>query len=202
MIDYDHEIFNIDISGPAMPRPGALLVSEPFLREDFFQHGVILVTEYEFGAPAMGVVVNHPTGYTLQSLIEGIDREDDITVYCGGPLSCDRLFFVHTLGNDIIPDSNEVAPGVYIGGDFDAMRQYINAGYPVEGYIRFFVGYSGWSREQLDEELRNKVWAVAECKDYHALLTGENDSVWHRYVRALGKKYRGWRYHPRNPQCN
>lgn len=202
MIDYDREIFNINIASSALPRPGALLISEPFLREEYFHHAVIALIEYEFGSTAMGVVMNHPTGYTLHSLIEGIRVKDDIPVFCGGPLSCDRLFFIHTLGKEIIPNSNEVAPGLFIGDDFGAMRQYINAGYPVEGYIRFFVGYSGWSREQLDEELRSKVWAVAECSNYNNLLTGSNDPFWHRYVRALGNDFRGWRFHPRNPQCN
>lgn len=202
MIDYDREIFNINIASTALPRPGALLISEPFLREEYFHHAVIALIEYEFGATAMGIVMNHPTGYTLQSLIEGIKIKTDIPVYCGGPVACDRLFFVHTLGKEIIPECSEIAPGLFISGDFSAMRQYINAGYPVEGYIRFFVGYSGWSRQQLDEELRSKVWAVAECSSYHSLLTGSDDPFWHRYVRALGNDFRGWRLHPRNPQCN
>lgn len=202
MIDYESEIFNINIASPAIPRPGALLVSEPFLREDYFRHSVITLVEYEFGSTAMGVVMNHPTGYHLHSLIEGVRRKEEIPVFCGGPLSCDRLFFMHTLGNEIIPETNEVAPGLFMGGDFKAMKQYVNAGYPIEGYIRFFIGYSGWSREQLDEELASKVWAVAECEETHRLLTGSNDSYWHRYVRSLGDDFRCWLYHPCNPQCN
>ena len=202
MIDYDREIFNINIASKVSPQPGALLISEPFLREDYFRHSVISLIEYESGATAMGVVMNHPTSYYLHSLITGVTRKEHIPVYCGGPLSCDRLFFMHTLGPEIIPDSNEITPGLYIGGDFSSMKQYVNTGYPLEGFIRFFIGYSGWSREQLDEELESKVWAVAGCEDHHKLLTGAHDSYWHRYVKSLGTDFRGWLYHPPNPHCN
>lgn len=200
MIDYDNVLFNIDIAS-GMPHPGALLIAEPFLKDEHFAHAVICLVEYSIGGTAMGIVMNRNTAYTLQGLVQGITREKDIPVYCGGPMSCDRLYFVHTLG-DIIPDSREITPGLYIGGDFQAMLSYVNSGYPIEGYIRFFIGYSGWSREQLDEELNKRVWAVTEITDSHQLLTSTEDTYWHRAVRHMGKSFRGWRFHPQNPQAN
>ena len=200
MIDYDNVLFNINISS-GMPHPGALLVTEPFLRDEYFSHAVICLIEYAVGQTSMGIVRNHPTAYTLQGLVPGVTRTESIPVYNGGPLSCDRLYFVHSLG-DIIPESQTIRPGLYIGGDLKAMLDYVNAGYPIEGYIRFFIGYSGWSREQLDEELRNNVWAVTDFTDTETLLTGDDDAYWHRYVKAMGGKFRGWLYHPKNPQAN
>lgn len=202
MINYDHELFNINISSSERPKPGALLISEPFLREEYFNHSVILLVEYEPDSTAMGIVMNHPTNYTLGALIEGITRKESITVYCGGPMSCDRLYFIHTLGEELIPGARKLSQGIYIGGDFKSVIQYLNAGYPIDGYIRFFVGYSGWGSHQLNEELRTKVWAVAPPDTGELLLTGDQDAYWHRYVRSLGNEFRGWRYHPRNPQCN
>lgn len=200
MIDFDKKIFNIDIPGKS-PSVGSLLVSEPFLKEDYFHHTVICMADYAPDSTAMGIVLNRQTAYTLQGLISGITIEQPIPVFCGGPMAYDRLFFLHTLG-DIIPDSRQITEGLYVGGDFNAIINYINHGYPLEGYVRFFVGYSGWSRLQLDEEISNKVWAVTESTDNNALLTGSEDSFWHRYVRQLGNDYRGWRYHPRNPHAN
>lgn len=201
MIDYDNVLFNINISS-GMPCPGALLISEPFLREEHFAHSVICLVDYQQASTAMGIVMNHPTAYTLQGLVQGVTRREQIPVWCGGPMSCDRLYFLHTLGQDIIPESRQIADGLWIGGNFDSMLRYVNDGYPIEGHIRFFIGYSGWSREQLDEELRNHVWAVMEPLSLQSLLTGGNDAYWHRHVRALGDAFRGWLYHPRNPQAN
>lgn len=200
MIDYDNVLFNIDITS-GMPHPGALLISEPFLKDEHFSHSVICLVEYAVGHSSMGIVLNRSTAYTLQGLIQGVKRREDIPVYCGGPMSCDRLYFMHTLG-DLLPEAREFSPGLFIGGEFQAMLDYVNAGYPIDGCIRFFIGYSGWSREQLDEELRNRVWAVAEPGDISQLFVGEEDAYWHRHVRCMGHEFRGWLYHPKNPQYN
>lgn len=200
MRDYDDILFNIKIAS-GQPRPGALLVAEPFLREQHFAHTVILLIDYAPASPSMGVVLNRLTAYTLQGLISGVEREDPIQVYCGGPMSCDRLFFIHTLG-EAIPGSREVAPGVYIGGELDAVLDYINAGLPLDGYVRFFVGYSGWSPMQLDEELRDHVWAVTDPIAPDSLLKGSEDKYWHRFVRKLGSPFRGWLFQPQNPHNN
>lgn len=201
MIDFESLLFNIDIDTRRIPRAGSLLVAEPFLRERYFHHAVICLVDYEPRGSAMGIVLNNRTSYTLQDLLPAVTVEKPIPVYCGGPMSCDRLYFIHTLG-DLIPSSREIAPGLHIGGDFDSMLSIVNDGYAVDGHLRFFLGYSGWGVEQLDEELLKSVWAVTDIPDLGSLLSGEEDSYWHNIVRSMGENYRGWLYHPRNPHAN
>ena len=201
-MDYKTLLFNIDIPPVSSPAPGALLVSEPFLHEEYFNHAVIALVEYEPSESAMGVVLNNETDYKLQDLIEGITVREPIPVFCGGPVSEDRLFFIHTLG-DLIPDTQPLGNGLWIGGDFDAMLKIINDRYDLEGNIRFFLGYSGWEAGQLEGELSRRVWAVGQMPESpRELLLDEGDAAWHRAVRSLGPSYRGWLYHPQNPMVN
>lgn len=200
MTNIDSLLFKIEMDHRT-PFPGALLVSEPFLREDYFCHAVICIVEHEAGTSTMGLVLNKPTSYTLNSLIPQINLDISIPIYCGGPLSGDRLYFIHTLG-DIIPLSQKISDGLYIGGDFDAVIEYINSGHPIKNNIRFFLGYCGWDPGQLDDELKHHVWAVSESNCNQKLLTGFGDKYWHKYVKTLGEEYRGWLYHPENPQMN
>lgn len=201
-MDYKSLLFNIDIPTGQAPAPGALLVSEPFLHEEYFNHAVISLVEYEPGGGAMGVVLNNESDYSLQELVEGVKVKEPIPVYCGGPLASDRLFFIHTLG-DVIPGTQPLADGVWIGGEFDPMLSIINDRYELDGNIRFFLGYSGWTDSQLEDELSNKVWAVTGMPSSpHDLLTGDGDAYWHRTVRTLGSDFRGWLYHPQNPAVN
>ncbi len=200
MIDFDNCLFNIDIPC-GTPDVGSILIAEPFLKEEYFHHAVICVIDYGKDLSSMGVVLNRMTAYNLQSLLAEVTVDEPVPVYCGGPMSYDRLFYLHTLG-DLIPESRQIADSLYVGGDFDSIIRYVNDGYPLDGYVRFFVGYSGWSPHQLDEEIGNKVWAVSHTSDYPALLTGCEDAYWHRCVRMLGHDFRGWRYHPRNPHAN
>ncbi len=201
MIDFESLLFNIDINTRCIPRPGSLLVAEPFLRERYFHHAVICLVDYEPRGSAMGIVLNNLTSYTLQDVLPSVKAKTPIPIYCGGPMSCDRLYFMHTLG-ELIPDSREVTPGLYIGGDFETVLSIVNDGYSTDSHLRFFLGYSGWDVEQLDGELLKNVWAVTDISSLDTVLTGEEDAYWHRVVRGMGKKYRGWLYHPRNPHSN
>lgn len=194
-----NSIFNIDIP-TGTPRAGSILVAEPFLEESYFHHGVILLAEYGHSTSAMGLVLNKETQYTLSELLPSYNLPDNIPVYLGGPMENERLFYIHTLGS-VIDDSIELLPGLWIGGNFDQVVEYLNAGYPVEGHIRFLMGYSGWERGQLDHEIRNHVWAVTRATS-DDIMTGTGDPVWHRFVRNLGETHRGWRYHPVTPAVN
>ena len=200
MDSLEHMLFNIDIP-TGKPEQGAILVSEPFLKDEYFNHSVIAMIEHEERSTSMGVVLNHMIPFELQKVIDGIYRKEKIPVFCGGPMSRDRLFFLHSLGS-LIPDSHLIKNGLYFSGDFDIMKEYVNSGMPLEGKIRFFVGYSGWSQGQLLQEIKDNVWAVTSFSDSENLLAGKGDAYWHRFVRQMGEKYRGWLYHPGNIRDN
>lgn len=187
---------------PAQATQGSLLVSEPFLEESYFRHAVISLIRCSPSTGAMGLVLNNRLDLSLHEVLDGMDRH--VSLYCGGPLSQDRLFFIHTLGPTIIPDAQPYAPGLWVGGDMDTALAYVKAGYPLKGHIRFFIGYSGWDAGQLTEELQGHVWAVGTpgLMDATTLLSLSDDTLWHAAVRALGPFYRNWQLHPVNPPMN
>ena len=203
MKDLSTSILKIKTVPPKSIAPGSLLIAEPFLSESYFNHGVITLVDYTDEDGALGLVMNNQTGHTLDEYLDGVDDGTDVPVYCGGPIGQDRMVFMHTLGAGMFPGAKEFAPGLYLGGDFDKAIEYVNGGYPVEGVLRFFVGYSGWDSPQLNEELTGEVWAVSDApSDLSMLLTGSDGSYWHRFVRRMGEPYRAWRFFPRNISSN
>lgn len=200
MCDINSAIFNINLS-TAKPETGSLLVAEPFLREEYFNHAVICLVDHEEGKSTMGLVLNRDTGYTLGDIIDEIETDNEIPIFCGGPMSPDRLFYIHTLGS-LFPGSRKISDELYIGGDFEEIMKYINNGYPTDGFIRFFIGYSGWDAGQLESEMSNHVWAVTNLPQRRHILRGSEDSYWHRTVRGMGEKFRGWLYHPMDIHAN
>lgn len=199
-MNLDSSIFNIDLPSPR-PEVGKLLVAEPFMHGDIFAHAVILLIDCEEGKPSMGLMMNRGTGYKLGELTDVINKSFEVPLFCGGPVDNERLFYMHTLG-DIIPDSRKITDDLYIGGRFDSLKEYIEDGYPTDGYVRFFAGYSGWDPHQLDEEMKARTWTVASPLSGSQMLKGEGDSYWHRIVRALGPAFKGWQYHPLYPSAN
>lgn len=203
MKDICTSLFARSASADTQPRGGKLLLAQPFMDENYFSHSVVSLLDYDPKGGAMGVVLNHPSPSRLADLVDDCDVRTDIRVYCGGPLALDRLFFLHTLGADIIPGARPYMDGMYVGGDFDAVLDYANSGYPLEGRVRFFVGYSGWEEGQLEGEIAEGTWALSEPPaSASELLKGSDDAFWHRCVRLLGPEFRSWRLVPRMACAN
>lgn len=203
MKNIDTSFFNV--RSLQMPtEAGDLLVAEPFLTENWFDHAVISIIDHNDDEGTTGVVLNVPILSTLDEVLDGVERKGDpVTVFCGGPLSHDRLYFVHTLGDEVIPDARPYAPGLWIGGDFNAAVRYVNEGYPLDGMIRFFIGYSGWAPGQLKREIKESTWAVLKPSMSPAeQLSGFGDAMWHDAVRQLGDRYRPWQMVPKEARDN
>lgn len=193
---------------------GSLLVSEPFLKEQYFKHAVISLVDYCPDDTAMGVVLNNRTGVTLDEVLERVRPDTNVPVYCGGPLSHNRLFFIHDLGSSLFPGAREYCAGLWIGGEFDDVIDYVNSGYDIDGHLRFFIGYAGWERNQLQGELDRDVWAVTDVVTAadagpdavgvtsRPLLSLHGDAMWHAVVRTMGPAYRHWLLHPMSIHSN
>lgn len=203
MKDLSAKILNVETVIPRSLKPGTVLVAAPSLNELYFSHSAVMLVDFEKGDGALGLVLNLRSGHNLNEYLDGVSPEAEVPVYCGGPIAQDRMVFMHTLGPDVFPGSKEFAPGLYLGGDFEAAINYVNSGYPVEGFIRFFIGHSGWADNQLFEEMNDGVWAVAEPGENKGLLlSGSDDAYWHRCVRGMGHHYRAWQFFPRNVYAN
>ncbi len=201
MKDIASHLFKIE---PAYRQPAAghILVSQPFNDDEYIYHGVATVIDYLADEGATGVVLNNRSEYTLDRLLDGVEVPG-IPVFCGGPTGQDRLFFIHTLGPDIIEGARRYCDGLYVGGNFDSAIDYINRGYPVEGYIRFFIGYANWTEGELEREINGGHWGTLPgTATPDDVLTGSGDHYWHRFVRRLGRQYRSWQLLPKNPACN
>lgn len=202
MKDIITDFFKIK-SRPHRPVCGGLLIAEPFMKEAYFNHGVVSLIDYVPAEGATGVVLNNATEYLLPELLDGVNKSVKVPVFCGGPVGQDRLFFIHTLGPEIIANARQYAPGLYIGGEFSDVIAYVNEGYRVEGNIRFFIGYSSWCEGQLEREISRESWVQYPAPaDTSELLRYSGDTCWHRAVLALGSAYRSWTLLPRNIESN
>ena len=182
-----------------LPEKGKILISEPFLRNIFFQRSVILIMEHNENG-SMGFVLNKKTDLLLNDFIEGMENIPEIPIYLGGPVSTDRLFFIHSLGN-IIPDGIQVDENIYFDGDFESMRYYLMSGKPVYGNIKFFIGYSGWTQSQLIEEINQDSWLVGNTS-YSNIMQAEDDLFWKHAVELIGGAYLAWINYPKDPLLN
>lgn len=194
---YNDNIFKIEFNN-VPPQKGSVLISEPFLQDSYFQRSVIFLTEHSDNG-SMGFVLNKNLDIFLNDIIKGLEIDKKIPVFLGGPVNVDTLFFLHNL--DFIPDSYKVTDNVYLNGDFEFLKDYLNSGGKIEGKIKFFFGYSGWEEDQLIDELEENSWLVTAIPEKE-LLSTKNQKVWEKTLSSLGGKYKKWTQFPKDPALN
>ena len=179
------------------PGQGRILISEPLLNDSYFKRSVVLLTEHsEEGS--VGFVLNKPIDIPITDIISDFPTFET-TLYVGGPVGKDTVHYIHTLG-ELIPNSVHVKDDIYWGGDFDQVKEYIREGLIQPSQIRFFLGYSGWSPNQLEGELENNAWLVSEV-DSTKIMQPDED-MWKKILRNLGSHYKSWTNCPENPTMN
>jgi len=178
---------------------GNLLIAAPSSDYDQpFNRSIVLVTEYNSDG-TVGFIVNKPLDYTINDIIPTIVAE--FTVFYGGPVSPDELYFIHNVPG-IIGDGIEIANGIYWGGRFENAISEINNGTIKKDNIRFFLGYSGWEMDQLEDEINSKYWIVVENKHKNRILGKATADFWKEQIQELGGDYLLWANAPENPFWN
>ncbi len=183
-----------------LPAQGSILISEPFLQDVYFQRSVVLLVEHNTQG-SMGFVLNKKTDLIVNTFFPELEEYPEIPIYLGGPVSANRLFFIHSLGDLIVPDSVKIKDRLYFDGDFEALKRYIQNGHSIEGKVKFFLGYSGWTEGQLGNEINKNSWVVSHAAKENVLLA-DGESFWKNSLEQLGSNYEAWTKYPKDPYLN
>ena len=197
-MDTNADIFKIE-TNHVVPSRGKVLISEPFLYDEMFGRSVILLVDHSTDG-TMGLVLNKPLPLSLNDVLKEFKDISNIPIYKGGPLSTDTLFYLHTLKD--VEDSLQIGKGVYLNGDFDAIRRYILQGNNIDGKIRFFLGYSGWEHDQLCQEIEENTWLIGSTSIASLMNEKGSAELWKNVLGQLGGKYEIWSRFPQIPTLN
>jgi putative transcriptional regulator len=180
-----------------LPKQGRILISEPFLNDSYFKRSVVLLTEHDHSGSA-GFILNKPLEVPAKEVIKNFPV-NNVKVGVGGPVDTENVHYLHTFKG--VPGAYKVTNNVYWGGNFDFINQLISAHDNPEKHIRFFIGYSGWDKGQLNDELSSNAWIVHEIPT--SIIMNENDPrAWEKILNKMGDQYRIWVNSPVNPNMN
>lgn len=180
-------------------KKGSLLISEPnIIGDESFSRSIVLLTEYT-DKGVIGFILNKPIAYTLNELIP--ELESELPVYQGGPVDMDNLYFLHSIP-ELIPDSILIEDDIYWGGDFNTVYELIKKDQIKDADIKFFLGYSGWHKEQLDQEIKENSWVVKSNSTKDFILNEDIKDLWKKEMLELGGSYKLWSNAPENPSYN
>jgi putative transcriptional regulator len=181
------------------PTKGDLLIAEPAIIGDVsFNRSIVLLADHS-DEGSIGFILNKPLEYTINDLIPEVNAA--FKVYNGGPVEQDNLYFIHKVP-ELIPNSIEISLGIFWGGDFNRVAELITANTINEKDIRFFLGYSGWNSNQLEDELKANSWLVSKNVYKKDIIEKDYASFWKEKMLELGGEYSIWSNAPENPNYN
>jgi putative transcriptional regulator len=180
------------------PAQGRILISEPFLKDFYFQRSIVLLADHSKEG-SFGLIMNKPANIRLHDILSDFP-DFDTGIYFGGPVKTDSLFFIHSVG-ECIGKSMKIMEGLYWGGDIEEVRDMIDDHKITEDKIRFYLGYAGWAAQQLENELKENSWLVADVKAGQ-LWKSPPDKMWKNIVSQLGSEYSDWINYPADPSLN
>ncbi|MFA6262213.1 MAG: YqgE/AlgH family protein [Bacteroidia bacterium] len=180
------------------PHKGSLLLSEPFLDDMKFRRTVVLLGEHSEDG-TVGFVLNRLLNITTRDVVPDLLLTEH-PVYYGGPVEPNTLHFIHKSG-DLIDGSQQIANGIYWGGDIGLVNDLIKRNVLKPEDFKFFIGYSGWESGQLIQEIENKAWWLTESNN-RVVFDDDLENMWSNLVRTLGPDFAYMADSPEDPQWN
>jgi putative transcriptional regulator len=180
-------------------KSGRLLLAEPFMMDENFRRTVVLVCDHNYATGTVGLILNKPINLRLTEVVEDFP-EFKAKLFLGGPVGTDTLQFLHRLGDEI-EGSLQLSQKLFWGGNFEQLKTMIEKRLVASDDVRFFLGYSGWSFGQLDEELKSNSWVVTDAGYKHIFETPA-DNLWKEVMKNMGGVYNTMAGYPENPTLN
>jgi putative transcriptional regulator len=188
----------LQINKQPSPKKGDLLLSEPFLMDSNFSRVVILLCEHNEDG-SFGLILNNTLEIEVNSIVNDFP-EVKIPVGFGGPVERNQLFYMHQ--NVDIEGCAKIGKNLYLGGDYLEIKKQIQLDQMTPSNLRFFIGYTGWSKGQLQEEIDELSWVVKKAPHDFDIFNAFEDELWRDLILQLGGKYKIMADYPLNPADN
>jgi putative AlgH/UPF0301 family transcriptional regulator len=159
---------------------GKLLVASRGLGDPDFAGTVVLLVHYDEKG-ALGLILNRRTDVPLSRVLDleaAKDRSDPI--YLGGPVGPSAVFALFASSAKMEKAEN-IFGGVYLISDKALFEQTISAR-PDPGVFHVYLGYAGWTQDQLRTEAQSGAWFVFPS-DAATVFNSDPDSLWLQIIQ-------------------
>jgi putative AlgH/UPF0301 family transcriptional regulator len=169
--------------------PGKLLVASRELADPNFAETVILLVHYD-AQGVVGLMLNRRTDLPISRVFaqfEAAKGRSDL-VYMGGPVETPTVFAL-LRSTDKLESAEHVFGGVYWISTKAALEKAISSR-PDPGVFHVYLGYAGWTAEQLKNEVRLGGWFIFQA-DNQTVFNPHPDSLWRQMIRKTELKMAG-----------
>ena len=165
---------------------GKLLVASRGVADPDFAATVVLLIHYDEKG-VFGLILNRRTHIPLSQVLDlksAKDRTDP--VYLGGPVGASDVFAL-VQSTSTIKKAEKVFDGVYLISDKELFNQTLSA-HPDPGNFHVYLGYTGWSQDQLRNEVQLGAWYIFPA-DATAVFTPDPGALWQQMMENTHLKW-------------
>jgi putative AlgH/UPF0301 family transcriptional regulator len=159
---------------------GKLLVASRSLGDPDFARTVVLLVRYDEKG-VVGLILNRRTDIPLSRVLDlkaAKSRSD--RVYLGGPVGPSAVLALFQ-SSAKMEKAEKIFGAVYLISDKTLFEQTISAR-PDPGVFHVYLGYAGWTQDQLRTEVQSGAWFVLPA-DSAAVFGSDPDSLWLQMIR-------------------
>jgi len=161
-----------------------ILIALPDMQDKRFKQAIILICEHNENG-AMGLVLNKEMSISTQQVFEDLTLEPPNTTHTilnGGPLNKSCGFVIHN-NNQMYKSSIIIQDELTLTTSKDLLEDI--AGNSFEADWQFMLGYSGWSKDQLESEIAQNTWLTCPI-DLDLIFHTPKEAQWKKALSLIG----------------
>ena len=168
---------------------GKLLVASRALPDPNFAETVVLLIRCD-AEGVVGLILNRPTNIPLSRVLEQFESAKDRSdpVYLGGPVEPSAVFGL-LRSTAKLDGAEPVLGGVYLISTKTVFEKAISSR-PDPGSFHVYLGYAGWSNDQLRAEVELGSWFIFQG-DARTVFDSDLDSLWRQMIQKTELKSAG-----------
>ena len=167
---------------------GKFLIASPNISDPRFSQTLIyMISDAVEGS--MGVIINKPAiNLNLSNILFDfneyeVNRVPKFNIHYGGPVEFDKGFVLHS--NDYKSDKEKtiLKDNLVLSSNIEILKD-LSLGKGPSKFI-VLIGYSGWSSQQLNKELKENSWLIANVNK-NILFSKNYDLKWKNALKTVG----------------
>ena len=166
---------------------GKLLVVPRDFSDPNFADSVVLLVHYGDDG-VVGVMINRRTQVPVSRVLRDLKGASKYSgpVFLGGPVEMEAVMALLQSRTEL-PDATRVFGNVYLVSE-KANLETALAGGGGSSELRFYAGYCGWTRGQLENEVRRGDWYIFDSSE--KLVFDSNPStLWSRMIAITEQRF-------------
>ena len=153
----------------------------PYINDPFFSKSVVLICDHN-SRGSMGIILNKKLDQKKSNLEFGLETlSKEKTIFFGGPVMVNFTLLLHD-EKKLEDTSYKIAENLFLSNNGLTNNKIRISN------KKFISGYAGWSKGQLENEIKNGDWIVQKARD-DLIFETDCEKIWNNAMKSLGFNY-------------